>query len=239
VSAWGETSVTESSTTRDRSELTRLSCSIGFSMTTHVPIETNNPVRVIKSVCVFCGSSAGNRPIYREAATELGYQLANSGIALVYGGGRVGLMGVLADSVLQAGGKAIGVMPRALVEKEIAHTALTELCVVESMHERKARMADMADAFVLLPGGFGSWEEFCEMVTWLQLGMHQKPCGVLNVDGYYDALVSLTSHAVAEGFLGAAHQEMVIVQDSVERLLLQLSAAPLLLEIKWVSNRER
>jgi uncharacterized protein (TIGR00730 family) len=148
-------------------------------------------------------------------------------------------MGVLADSVLQAGGKAIGIMPTALVEKEIAHTALTELCVVESMHERKARMTEMANAFVLLPGGFGGWEEFCEIVTWLQLGIHQKPCGVLNVGGYYDSLVSLISRAVSEGFLGAAHQEMVIVQDSVERLLLELSAAPLPSEIKWVSNRER
>ena len=115
--------------------------------------------------------------------------------------------------------------------------SLTELCVVESMHERKSRMADMADAFVLLPGGFGSWEEFCEIVTWLQLGMHQKPCGVLNVGGYYDALVSLISHAVSEGFLSAGHQEMVIVLDSAERLLLQLSAAPLPLEVKWVTNR--
>jgi uncharacterized protein (TIGR00730 family) len=181
----------------------------------------------------------GGRSVYREAAAQLGAKMVASGMALVYGGGRVGLMGVLADSVLHAGGEAIGVMPRALVEKEIAHTALTKLHVVETMHERKALMADLADAFVLLPGGFGSWEEFCEVVTWLQLGMHRKPCGIFNVAGYYDALTELTSHAVAEEFLVAAHKEMVIVQDNVEQLLSQLNTAPLPSVAKWVSNRER
>jgi len=145
-------------------------------------------------------------------------------------------MGVLADSVLGAGGEAIGVMPRALVEKEIAHPALTHLHVVESMHQRKALMADLSDAFVLLPGGFGSWEEFCEVVTWSQLGMHQKPCGVLNVAGYYNPLLSQVSHAVAEGFLGASHQEMVIVGDSVEDLVARLGTAPVPTEVKWVSK---
>jgi uncharacterized protein (TIGR00730 family) len=198
-----------------------------------------NAVRVIKKICVFCGSSSGFRPVYREAAAQFGRQIATSGIALVYGGGRVGLMGVLADSVLLAGGEAIGVMPRALVEKEIAHTALTHLHVVESMHERKALMADLADAFVLLPGGFGSWEEFCEVLTWLQLGMHRKPCGVLNVAGYYDALLTLTSHAVEEGFLGAAYRDMVIVADRAEQLCFQLSTALLPSKPKWMSNQER
>ncbi|MGA8103339.1 MAG: TIGR00730 family Rossman fold protein [Candidatus Acidiferrales bacterium] len=208
-------------------------------MRTSVPVESKTAGRVIKRVCVFCGSSLGCRPVYREAAAQLGSLLAHSGIALVYGGGRVGLMGVLADSVLQAGGEVIGVMPRALVEKEIAHTSLTELRVVESMHERKALMADWADAFVLLPGGFGSWEEFCEVVTWLQLGMHRKPCAVLNVDGYYDALMRLVAHAVSEGFLHAAHQEMVIVEDNAEQLLSQLSTAQPPTEAKWASNRGR
>jgi uncharacterized protein (TIGR00730 family) len=202
-------------------------------------VETNHPLRSIKKLCVFCGSSTGNRPVYQEAAAQLGDQLASLGIALVYGGGRVGLMGLLADSVLRGGGEAIGVMPRALVEKEIAHSALTRLHVVETMHERKALMADLADAFVLLPGGFGSWEEFCEVVTWLQLGMHCKPCGILNVSGYYDALLAQTANAVAEGFLGSAHKEMVIVQASVERLLSQLNTAPLPSVAKWVSSRER
>jgi len=188
---------------------------------------------------VFCGSSLGARPEYARAAAELGRLLAGSGVGLVYGGARVGLMGALADAVLTAGGEAIGVMPRALVEKEIAHSGLTELHVVESMHERKTLMSDLADAFVLLPGGFGSWEEFCEVVTWLQLGMHQKPCGVLNVAGYYDSLISLTAHAAAEGFLRPAHKDLVIVADKPQELLWQLSAAPIPTEVKWVTKGER
>ena len=203
------------------------------------PHQSPNPLRVIKKLCVFCGSSMGNRPTYREAAAQLGNHLAASKIALVYGGGRVGLMGVLADSVLAAGGEAIGVMPRSLAEKEIAHATLTRLHVVESMHERKALMADLADAFVLLPGGFGSWEEFCEVVTWLQLGIHRKPCGILNVAGYYDALLALAAHGVAEGFLAAAHKDMLVVQDTAEQLLSRLSSVPLPAESKWISSRER
>ena len=148
-------------------------------------------------------------------------------------------MGILADSVLSAGGQAIGVMPRALVEKEIAHTSLTELHVVESMHQRKALMADLADAFLLLPGGFGSWEEFFEVVTWLQLGIHSKPCAVLNVAGYYDMLLSLTSHALKEGFLRSAHKEMLIVEEDPVRLLGRLEVAPIPSETKWVEPGER
>jgi uncharacterized protein (TIGR00730 family) len=208
-------------------------------MSLPAPVDTSHPLRVIKKLCVFCGSSAGNRPIYRDIAERLGRHLAGSGITLVFGGGRVGLMGVLADSILQSGGEVIGVMPRPLAEKEIAHSSLTQLHIVETMHERKALMADLADAFVLLPGGFGSWEEFCEVVTWLQLGMHRKPCGILNIAGYYDSLLALTAHAVAEGFLGPAHKEMVIVQDSVEQLLSELNTAPLPSVAKWVSSRER
>lgn len=208
-------------------------------MTVHSSLETAIPLRAIKKLCVFCGSSTGNRPVYREAAARLGNHLATSGIALVYGGGRVGLMGVLADSVLAAGGEAIGVMPRALAEKEIAHATLTRLHIVESMHERKAMMADLADAFVLLPGGFGSWEEFCEVLTWLQLGIHRKPCGILNIKGYYDALLALSAHGVAEGFIAPAHKEMVVVQNTVDQLISELITTPLPTESKWVSNRER
>jgi len=207
-------------------------------MTTASEQDKKQSSRLIKKLCVFCGSSFGVRFEYREAAIQLGSHLASSGIALVYGGARVGLMGALADSVLGSGGQAIGVIPRLLVEKEIAHTALTKLHVVESMHERKALMADLADAFVLLPGGFGSWEEFCEVVTWLQLGLHPKPCGVLNVAGYYDALMSLTSHAVAEGFLPSAHRESVIVEDNPQQLLSQLATAVLPTEEKWVTTKE-
>ena len=199
-------------------------------------MENLQPVRQVQRLCVFCGSSSGARPLYAEAAAQLGRDLASSKIALVFGGGRVGLMGILADSVLSAGGQAIGVMPRALVEKEIAHTSLSELHVVESMHQRKALMADLADAFLLLPGGFGSWEEFFEVVTWLQLGIHSKPCAVLNVAGYYDMLLSLTSHALKEGFLRSAHKEMLIVEEDPVRLLGRLEVAPIPSETKWLSQ---
>jgi uncharacterized protein (TIGR00730 family) len=148
-------------------------------------------------------------------------------------------MGILADSVLRAGGQAIGVMPRSLVEKEIAHTSLTELHVVESMHQRKALMADLSDAFLLLPGGFGSWEEFCEIVTWLQLGIHRKPCAVLNVAGYYNGLLALAEHALSEGFLRPAHQKMIIVEDDPQAVLSQLARVSIPSEVKWVSEPER
>jgi uncharacterized protein (TIGR00730 family) len=194
--------------------------------------------RLIKRLCVFCGSSVGARPEYRRAAIQLGSQLASSRVTLVYGGARVGLMGALADSVLASGGEAIGVMPRSLVEKEIAHAGLTQLHIVDTMHQRKALMADLADAFLLLPGGFGSWEEFCEAVTWLQLGIHRKPCGVLNVDGYYNGLISLISHAVVEGFLGASHREAVIVEDNPQTLLSRLGTAAIPTEVKWMGKRD-
>ena len=202
-------------------------------------VETQNPIRTLKRVCVFCGSSTGKSPVYADAATSLGQYLAANGIGLVYGGGHVGLMGKLADSVLGAGGEAIGVIPRDLADKEIAHTALTKLHIVESMHERKAMMADLADAFILLPGGFGSWEEFYETVTWLQLGIHRKPCGIFNVAGYYDALLAQSSHAVAEGFLAASHREMIVVADAAETLLSELSSVELPAHAKWLPSRDR
>ena len=202
-------------------------------------MENIQPARQIQRLCVFCGSSSGARPVYAEAAAQLGRDLAKSKISLVFGGGRVGLMGILADSVLAAGGQAIGVMPRALVEKEIAHTSLTELHVVESMHQRKSLMADLADAFLLLPGGFGSWEEFCEVLTWLQLGIHRKPCAILNVAGYYNGLLSLADHALAEGFLRPAHHKMVIVADHPQAALSQLASASIPSEVKWVGEGER
>jgi uncharacterized protein (TIGR00730 family) len=197
------------------------------------------PARQIHRLCVFCGSSTGLRPSYSEAAAQLGQSLADSKTALVFGGGRVGLMGILADSVLAAGGQAIGVMPRALVEKEIAHPSLTKLHVVDSMHQRKALMADLADAFLLLPGGFGSWEEFCEIVTWLQLGIHRKPCAILNVAGYYDGLLSLADHALAEGFLRPAHHDMLIVEENPHAVLSRLVSVAIPSEVKWVGKTER
>jgi hypothetical protein len=159
--------------------------------------------------------------VYREAALEVGRELARRGIGLVYGGASVGLMGALADAALEAGGEAIGVIPRALVEKEIAHRGLSELCVVESMHERKALMAERADAFLALPGGFGTLEEIFEALAWRQLRIHRKPCGLLNVEGYYDGLLAMLDHAVAEGFLRSENRGL-IVSDSVPGRLIEL-----------------
>ncbi len=159
--------------------------------------------------------------MYREAALEVGRELARRGIGLVYGGASVGLMGALADAALEAGGEAIGVIPRALVEKEIAHRGLSELCVVESMHERKALMAERADAFLALPGGFGTLEEIFEALAWRQLRIHRKPCGLLNVEGYYDGLLAMLDHAVAEGFLRSENRGL-IVSDSVPGRLIEL-----------------
>src|SRR5579872_1570740 len=190
-------------------------------------------------ICVFCGSSSGRRPEYEAATARLGQVLVQSGIELVYGGGRVGLMGILANAVLEAGGRAIGVMPQALVAKEIAHTGLTELRVVQSMHERKALMADLADAFILLPGGFGSWDEFCEIITWAQLGIHRKPAGVLNVAGYYDAWFTLWATAVHEGFVRLSHKRMIVVEEDPERLLAQLHSPPMDVETKWANAVQR
>jgi len=186
------------------------------------------------SVCVFCASSIGAKPVYAESARRFGEALAARGIALVFGGGCVGLMGVLADAAIGAGGRAIGVIPRALVEREIAHRGLTTLHVVETMHERKQRMADLADAFVMLPGGFGTWDEFCEMVTWAQLGIHRKPLGVLNVGGYYDPMLAMADRAVADGFVSAVQRDRLVVDDDEDRLLERLALAPVPVEVKWL-----
>jgi uncharacterized protein (TIGR00730 family) len=173
----------------------------------------------MQSVCVFCGSSFGDKPIYRELAERLGRTLANRGLTLVYGGGNVGLMGVVADAALEAGGRVIGVIPQALVDWEVAHDGLTELIVVQSMHERKARMAEASDAFIALPGGYGTFEEFCEVLTWSQLGLHRKPCGVLNVEGYYDPLLALFERAVQDRFLAVEQRDLVLADTDVNALL--------------------
>jgi uncharacterized protein (TIGR00730 family) len=168
----------------------------------------------------------------------LGRYLAESHIAIVYGGGKVGLMGVLADAALAAGGEVIGVMPRSLVEKEIAHTRLSDLRVVASMHERKALMADLADAFIALPGGYGTFEEFCEVLTWTQLGLHRKPCGILNVDGYYDRLLSLFDHAVTEGFLKPANRQIVLSDTAPESLVTRMLAYQMPSVDKWIGRKD-
>ena len=175
-------------------------------------------------LCVYCGSSEGRNPAYREAAHSLGQILADRGIDLVYGGGRVGMMGAVADATLNAGGEAYGVMPQALVDREIAHEDLTELDVVDSMHTRKERMAELSDGFIALPGGFGTLEELMETLTWAQLGFHRHPCGFLNVADYYTQLIEFFNHQVEEGFVSADHRNMVIVTDDMEDLLDQFAA---------------
>ncbi|MGA7929157.1 MAG: TIGR00730 family Rossman fold protein, partial [Candidatus Sulfotelmatobacter sp.] len=155
----------------------------------------------MKRICVFCGSSPGRRPEYRAAAEEMAAELVRRNIGLVYGGGNVGLMGILADAVLKAGGEGVGVIPEHLMVREVGHRGLTKLHVVHTMHERKALMADLSDAFVALPGGFGTLDEFCEVVTCTQLGLHAKPCGILNVLGFYSPLLRMFDHAVEERFL--------------------------------------
>jgi uncharacterized protein (TIGR00730 family) len=169
--------------------------------------------------CVFCGSAPGHDPRFVAAATELGRAFARHGIELVYGGGRVGLMGAVADAVMDAGGRAIGVIPHALEAREIANARVTDLRIVDSMHERKALMAELSDGFIALPGGFGTFEEFCEAVTWVQLGIQQKPCILVNVAGYYDPLVALFDQGVAAGFIQASSRTIVQVVESVEALI--------------------
>ena len=178
----------------------------------------------MKRICVFCGSNAGNDARYRAEAEALGRLLAGRGIELVYGGGNVGLMGALADACLAADGTVIGVIPEALLGKEVAgrhvdHRALTRLEVVDSMHTRKARMAELADGFIALPGGFGTFEEFCEILTWGQLGFHVKPMGLLNVAGFYDPLLALFDQAVHEGFLRPQNRAMALADTDIGRLL--------------------
>jgi len=190
----------------------------------------------VKSVCVFCGSSSGVRPEYEAAATQLGQAIARSGRTLVYGGGRVGLMGVIGDAAMAAGGRVIGVTPRRLVEKEVAHHGLTELRVVESMHERKAMMAELSDAFIAMPGGVGTFEEFFEVLTWAQLGFHAKPCGLLNVVGYYDPLLAFLDHSVAQGFVRAEHRAIVLTHAEPEALLDRLATFDMPIVPKWIDR---
>ena len=181
----------------------------------------------------------GARPEYRRAAVELGTTLAGRGIELVYGGGNVGLMGELADAALAQGGRVIGVIPEALVAREVGHDGLTDLRVVGSMHERKAMMADLADGFIALPGGFGTLEEFCEVLTWAQLGFHRKPCGILNVAGYYDPLLELFDRAVAEQFVRPAHRGMILVERTIDALLARMDEYRSPVQEKWIGRDER
>ena len=194
---------------------------------------------MIEALCVFCGSNPGQRPAYAAAAKVIGESLARRGITLVYGGGKVGLMGVLADACLARGGKVVGVIPKALAEKEIAHAGLTELHILGSMHERKALMADRAQAFLALPGGFGTWDEFCEVFTWTQLGILRKACALLNVEGYYDSFLSLADRACADGFILPEHRAMLLSGEDPEALLDRICEyQPPVLE-KWAGRAQR
>jgi uncharacterized protein (TIGR00730 family) len=193
-----------------------------------------------RSVCVFCGSSTGSRPEYADAARRLGATLAARRLELVYGAGNVGLMGVLADAALAAGGRVVGVIPRSLVLRELAHQGLSESHVVETMHQRKALMADLSDAFVALPGGYGTLDELFEILTWSQLGIHNKPIGLLNVNGFFDPLLAWVRHACAEGFLRQQHVDLLHVATDVEGMLDVLMRQPQTPTVtKWAGRDDR
>ena len=177
----------------------------------------------MERICVFCGSSPGTRPVYAEAARQLGHMLAETGIDLVYGGAGVGLMGVLAQAVLDGGGRVTGVIPRVLVAKEVAFTKLEDLRIVESMHERKALMASLSDGFIALPGGIGTIEEFVEVLTWAQLGIHRKPCGLLNIGGYYEQLLFFFDHMAGEGFVRPDARARILVDQDPAVLLMKMN----------------
>ena len=192
----------------------------------------------MKRICVFCGSSPGARPEYTEIARQLGALLAARGLTLVYGGGNVGMMGQLANAVLENGGRVTGVIPEAIAEMEVAHTGLSDLRVVDSMHTRKALMAELADGFIALPGGLGTLEEFVEVLTWAQLGFHAKPCGLLNVAGYYDSLLSFIEHTAGQLFIQPEHRELILVENDPAKLLDRFSAyvAPRLDKAAWARS---
>jgi uncharacterized protein (TIGR00730 family) len=192
----------------------------------------------MKRICVYCGSSVGNQSVYREAALAMGAVLAGRKIGLVYGGGNVGLMGIIADAVLAGGGEVIGVIPRSLADREIAHSGVTDLRVVDSMHARKALMADLSDAFIAMPGGVGTYEQFIEAVPRTQLGVHPKPCGLMHAREFYTPLALFIDQAVTEGFIKPVHRASIIVDDDPERLVNALSEVKLPDVPKWIRKEE-
>ena len=192
----------------------------------------------MKSITVFCGSSFGSEEIYKEQAYLVGKTLAEENIRLIYGGANVGLMGTVADGTIQNGGKAIGVLPHFLQSKEIAHTNLTELILVETMHERKTKMNELSDGVIVLPGGYGTLEEFFEMITWAQLGLHKKPIAILNIDGFYNDLIKLVQTMVDKGFLKQINQEILLVSNSIDELLEKMKNYQAPTVGKWISKEE-
>ncbi len=190
----------------------------------------------MRSICVFCGSNVGNSPIYAEAARASARAIAARGLRIVYGGGNVGLMGVFAEAALAAGAEVTGIIPHALHEREVGHRGLADLRVVNSMHERKALMAELADAFIALPGGLGTFEEVFEMLTWVQLGIHRKPCGILNVAGFYDSMIAFLDHAVAAGFLKPEHRGILVIEREPVALLERLATHQLPIFKAWIKR---
>lgn len=195
-------------------------------------------MRNLKTLCVFCGSSAGFNPIHSEVATTFGELLAEEGIELIYGGGSVGLMGALADAVLGAGGRVIGVIPRFLATRELLHTGVTQMQLTDTMHERKGLMSELSDAFVALPGGLGTFEELFEVLTWAQLGLHDKPIGLLNIAGYFDPLLGMIDRAIADGFCRQEHRRLFVVDDNAVQLLQQMKAHQPPTVTKWIHGHE-
>jgi len=191
----------------------------------------------LRTLCVYCGASSGHAPVYADAARLLGKTLADQQITLVYGGGRVGLMGIVADAVMDAGGKVIGVIPKALMDTEVGHEHISELSVVKDMHERKALMAEHADAFIALPGGLGTLEELFETLTWAQLGFHEKPIGLLNVNGFYDGLVDFLAHQVREGFVRPEHAQLLFNESDASTLIKQLASFEMPEGVSWLSRQ--
>ena len=192
----------------------------------------------MNSITVFCGSSFGSDDVYKEQAALLGRTLAKQNIQLVYGGANVGLMGAVADGALNEGGKVVGVIPHFLQSKEIAHNQLTELILVETMHERKTRMNDLCDGVIVLPGGYGTLEEFFEMITWAQLGLHKKPIGIVNIDGFYDDLIKLVQTMVDKGFLKQINREMLLISNTIDELLEMMRNYQAPTVGKWISKEE-
>lgn len=191
----------------------------------------------LRAVCVYCGASSGHAPVHAAAARLLGAELAQQNITLVYGGGRVGLMGIVADAAMQAGGDVIGVIPQALMDTEVGHEHISRLMVVKDMHERKALMAEYADAFIALPGGLGTLEELFETLTWAQLGLHEKPIGLLNVDGFYDGLLDFIAHQVRAGFVRPEHAKLLLNESAVSALMAQLQDFEMPEGVSWLSRK--
>jgi uncharacterized protein (TIGR00730 family) len=191
----------------------------------------------MKNICIFCGSNSGNGTVYADAASAMVRAIGDVGLGIVFGGGNIGLMGVVAEAGLAAGVNVTGVTPRRLLEREMVHTELTELHVVESMHERKVMMAELSDAFIALPGGMGTLDEFFEMVTLNQLGVQSKPCGLLNVEGYFDHLRAFLDHAVAARFVNPAHRDMIVLDDDPRRMITKLSRWTMPQTSKWMDQQ--